>query len=546
MSAAAETIRTIDVSMDEIRSILDRAETQPLSEEDRKLLWSVMESYVRLLGEIRDRKATIDRLRRLVFGAQTETKENVLRGMGKPPAAPPADAPKEGSGEEKAEKEKPKGHGRIPASAYTGAEKVEIPHESLRPGDPCPAPSCPGTVYKQDPIVFVRICGCPPFAGTVFKQDRLRCGLCGRVFLAKLPAEVGGEKFDETATSMEAVLRYGYGLPMNRIEDLQEAAGVPFPASTQWDLLAEGAKVLEPALDELVRQAAQGTVIMNDDTVMKILACLSEEKARKDRGEEPSERTGIFTSGIVSELALGRRVAVYFTGKKHAGENLARVLAERDAGLGPPIQMCDGLSHNVPAEFKTILSNCLVHARRQFVDVASGFPAEVEHVIEEISLVYRHEQEAKGLGALERLQLHQEKSGPVMERLKVWMQSQLDEKKVEPNSGLGKAINYSLKRWETLTLFLREPGAPLDNSLTERMLKRAIRHRRNSLFYKTENGARVGDLYMSLIATAKLADADPFDYLNELQRHAEEIADNPADWMPWNYRATLAGLTDSS
>ncbi len=546
MSAAAETIRTIDVSMDEIRSILDRAETQPLSEEDRKLLWSVVESYVRLLGEIRDRKATIDRLRRLVFGAQTETKENVLRGMGKPPAARPTDAPKEGPGEEKAVKEKPKGHGRIPASAYTGAEKVEIPHESLRPGDPCPAPSCPGTVYKKDPIVFVRICGCPPFAGTVFVQDRLRCGLCGRVFLAKLPAEVGGEKFDETATSMEAVLRYGYGLPMNRIEDLQDAAGVPFPASTQWDLLAEGAKVLEPAQEELVRQAAQGTVVMNDDTVMTILACLAEERARKDRGEEPSERTGIFTSGIVSELASGRRVVVYFTGKKHAGENLARVLAERDQGLGPPIQMCDGLSHNVPAEFKTILSNCLVHARRQFVDVASGFPAEVEHVIEEISLVYRHEQEAKGLGALERLQLHQEKSGPVMERLKVWMQSQLAEKKVEPNSGLGKAMRYSLKRWEKLTLFLREPGAPLDNSLTERMLKRAIRHRRNSLFYKTENGAAVGDLYMSLIATAKLAGADPFDYLNELQRHAEELADNPADWMPWNYRATLAGLTDSS
>jgi hypothetical protein len=71
------------------------------------------------------------------------------------------------------------------------------------------------------------------------------------------------------------------------------------------------------------------------------------------------------------------------------------------------------------------------------------------------------------------------------------------------------------------------------------MLKKAILHRKNSLFYKTENGARVGDLYMSLIATAKLAKADPFDYLTQLQRHAEQVAAKPSEWMPWNYREAL-------
>jgi len=91
-----------------------------------------------------------------------------------------------------------------------------------------------------------------------------------------------------------------------------------------------------------------------------------------------------------------------------------------------------------------------------------------------------------------------------------------------------------------MTLFLRKPGVPLDNSLCERMLKRAILHRKNSLFYKTKNGARVGDLYMSLIATARLAEVDPFDYLIELQRHAQELAAHPSDWMPWGYRGTLA------
>jgi transposase len=122
------------------------------------------------------------------------------------------------------------------------------------------------------------------------------------------------------------------------------------------------------------------------------------------------------------------------------------------------------------------------------------------------------------------------------------MEAQLAERKTEPNSGLGKAIRYMLRHWLPLTLFLREPGAPVDNNLVERILKKAILHRRNSLFYKTLNGARVGDLFMSLIHTCELNGANPFDYLTELQRHAEELKQRPSEWMPWNYRETLAQL----
>ena len=126
-----------------------------------------------------------------------------------------------------------------------------------------------------------------------------------------------------------------------------------------------------------------------------------------------------------------------------------------------------------------------------------------------------------------------------MKDLHQWLDAQLKENKVEPNSGLGKAIGYMLRHWQALTLFLREPGAPLDNNLVERALKKAILHRKNSLFYKTLNGADVGDLYMSLIHTCELNDVNPFDYLTELQRHSEDLAAKPAEWMPWNYRETL-------
>jgi transposase len=110
---------------------------------------------------------------------------------------------------------------------------------------------------------------------------------------------------------------------------------------------------------------------------------------------------------------------------------------------------------------------------------------------------------------------------------------------IEPNSTLGAAILYMKKRWSELTLFLRVPGAPLDNNLCERVLKKAILHRRNALFYRTLNGARVGDVFMSLIHTAELNQIAAFEYLVALQRHAAAVAKNPADWMPWNYQVTL-------
>jgi hypothetical protein len=156
--------------------------------------------------------------------------------------------------------------------------------------------------------------------------------------------------------------------------------------------------------------------------------------------------------------------------------------------------------------------------------------------------VYGHDAEARerSLTADERRRFHQERSGPVMEQLHQWLEAQLAEKRTEPNSGLGKAITYLLRHWRPLTLFLRVAGAPLDNNIVERTLKRAVLHRKNALFYRTLNGAQVGDLFMSLIHTCQLCSANSFAYLTELQLHARELAAKPAEWMPWNYRETLA------
>ena len=198
-----------------------------------------------------------------------------------------------------------------------------------------------------------------------------------------------------------------------------------------------------------------------------------------------------------------------------------------------------------PKTFETLLANCLTHGRRNFVDLVPSFPEQCRYVIEALAEVYHHDKMAKeqDLSKDQRLRFHQERSGPVMERLKEWLQKQFDERRVEPNSSMGKAIAYMLNHWEPLTLFLRVPGAPLDNNLCEQMLKRAIQHRKNSLFFRTEHGAYIGDLFMSLIHTCTLNHVNPFHYLTTLQKHSSELFKNPKRWLPWNYLQAVTNPT---
>ena len=420
-----------------------------------------------------------------------------------------------------------------------------------------------------------RLTGQAPIGAKLYYLQKLRCNLCGVVFTAEPPVGVGGEKYDATAGSMIALLKYGTGMPFHRAETLQASLGIPLPASTQWDIVHAQAEHAEPVFDELVWQAAQGDVVYNDDTTVRILALMGERgrqaalaeasaaesaktpagdvvaESAEDAAEGPakkpaSERCGLFTSGVVSTRD-GRRIALFFSGRKHAGENLKDVLAERAAELAPPIQMCDALSRNMPAELATIVSNCLAHGRRQFVDEFDRFPEECQHVLESLAIVYKNDALARqrNLSPQSRLEFHQAESGPTMEELRIWLVGQFDQRRVEPNSALGGAMTYLLKRWEKLTLFLRMPGAPLDNNICERALKKAIRNRRNSLFYKTPRGARVGDIFMSLIHTCELGGVNPFDYLTEIERRAAEASAQPGRWMPWNYRQTLAEIATS-
>lgn len=299
--------------------------------------------------------------------------------------------------------------------------------------------------------------------------------------------------------------------------------------------------------DELIRQAAQGDIVHNDDTVVKILEHMKENNNMEQQDPGRKRRTGMFTTGILS-IQGNRKIALFHTGRKHAGENMNDVLRKRDTDRSPPIQMCDALSRNVPEAFEVILANCLAHARRKFVDVAEVFPEKCRFVLDVLKDVYKNDAESKRqqMSTEQRLELHQNKSGPLMDKLKDWLTAQMQGKKVEPNSSMGQAFSYMINHWEPLTLFLRVPGAPLDNNICEMALKQAIRHRKNSLFFKTLHGAYIGDLFMSIIYTCNLAGVNAFEYLNTLEDHSAELFKHPERWLPWNYREQLACRADQS
>ena len=528
----------VELEMSELEAILARVKSS-LTQEEYDKLHGALETLLFLTQELEKNRVSVQRLKQMLFGATTEQTRKVLQKAlaeaGADSEAGEDDAPNSEPSPEKA-----KGHGRNGAQTYEGADKVRVAHPTLRGGDTCP--SCKkGKVYETaEPGRLVRIRGQAPLGATVYELQKLRCNLCGEIFTAPAPPEVGSQKYDAESAAMIALLKYGSGLPFNRMERLQGSLGIPLPAATQWDILTNCMPVFVPVHEELILTAAQGKVVHNDDTGMKILNSAVLKQA--DGWEQTTpDRKGVFTSGIVS-VDDGHRIALFFTGHKHAGENLADVLKHRALELTPPIQMCDALSRNVPEELQVILANCLSHGRRRFVEVAMNFPQECRYVLEILRDVYKNDAETKqqGFSDQQRLEWHQAHSGPQMAKLQNWLTEQIEQHRVEPNSSLGEAISYMLRHWQELTLFLRQPGAPLDNNVCERALKKAILHRKNSYFYKTQNGARVGDLFMSLIHTCELNDVNPFDYLTQLQKHGEAAALCPADWMPWNYQQTPA------
>jgi len=528
-----ELVTATPVQLDEL---LAQAKTT-FSPQPYELLEGVLGTFGYVMQALQNAQPSLKRFRQMLFGARTQSQGNVLKGHGASATGDPPAAERDPD----APPSPPRaGHGRNGAQAYRDAPVVEVAVPDLQPGDPCP--ECPtGKVYDSAPKVIVKVVGQPPLAATVYKLRQLRCRLCDATFTAPAPAGASAPKYDPSCASMLALLRYGSGMPFYRLEGLQRSLNVPLPDATPWDIVAKAVPGPRAAFNDLIRQAAQAELLHHDDTPARILALMRERAKAEASGQTP-KALAINTSGIVAVLAQERKVVLFFTGHQHAGQNLADVLAQRARELAPPMQMSDALACNFAHEFETIVCKCLTHGRRKVVEVVEQFPQPCRYVIEVLAKVYavdahcRHE----AMSAELRLIHHQAHSAEPLQALQRWMTAQFEPPLVEPNSGLGQALRYLLNHWSELTLFLRKAGAPLDNNVCERALKRAILHRKNSMFYKTCKGAAVGDIYMSLIHTCQLCGVNPFEYLQALQIPAQEVLTRARLWLPWNYRAQLA------
>jgi hypothetical protein len=549
---------TIRLSMEEGEAIIARLSVYAPSRSDCELLIQVMRVYFWLSAVIDEAKLSIHKLRTVLFGyrpkppkpgapeasadacVQDEDVERSAKaGLAREPVASGAVPSGKSRGGHRA------GTGRLGAEVYEGAERVECRHEELAVGQRCPVCG-QGRLYQLPPGVEIRIDGNALLRAIRYELEKLRCSACGQIFTARLPEDAGEEKYRPRARAVLAVSRYFLGLPFYRIEAYQALVGMPLPDATQWDQIEQVANCAYVVFAHLERLAAQGELIYQDDTSVRILSLIDEnlkiQAAAEARGlVQPTERTGMHTTALVVKVGA-RTIILYYSGRNHAGENLQALLEQREVGLEKPLVMADALASNTAHAVEVIQCHCLAHGRRKFRDLADVFPAECAVVLAGLKQVYEHDEEARDqrMSSPERLAYHQRLSGPIMDGLHQWLERQFDERLVEPNSSLGKAISYMLGHWQTLTRFLTSPGAPLDTNLVERVLKLFIRQRKNSLFYRTEHSAYIASMLTSLIATCLYAGVNALEYLVALQEHRREVFADPAAWLPWAYARSRA------
>jgi hypothetical protein len=545
MKAPPEEVK---LSREDGEALIERIQANSRTGDDQRLLVKLIRLYFWFTFALSETTISLKRLKRALFGGGKPPPSSPPAGGGSsggtptdpvtasnaPPAAtapPEAPAP--------ARPVRRQGHGRHGAGVYTGAARIVCRHDILAAGQRCPACGR-GTLYSLPAGMEMRIDGNALLSAIRYELEKLRCSACGEVFTAPTPAAIGPDKYSPQARAVIALGRYYLGLPFYRMEQYQALVGVPVADATLWDLAEQVADSAWPVFEALWNLAAQGEVIFQDDTHVRILTLLAENR-RADVTGDTLERRGMYTTGLVVHLEQ-RVICLYRSGRAHAGDNLTELLGRRESGLAKPIVMSDALAANQrDDDDRLIRCHCLAHGRRQFTDLEDVFPVEARQVITVLDQVFEHEAMTRdqAMPAAERLAYHHAHSGPLLEALHAWLEQQFQDRTVEPNSSLGKAFTYLLNRWPTLTQFLRVEGAPLDSNTVERALKLIIRQRKNSLFYASAHSAYVASILTSLIATCVQAGVNALDYLVALQAHRSAVFRQPAAWLPWNYQDNL-------
>ena len=223
--------------------------------------------------------------------------------------------------------------------------------------------------------------------------------------------------------------------------------GVPVPDATQWDQIEQVGDCAYVVFAQMEQVAAQGELIFQDDTAVRILSLIQENIAMlaaaqaQRRVNAQGHALGMHTTALV--VKVGEHTAIlYYSSRRHAGENLQELLDKREAGLDKPLAMSDALASNEVADDAAVIRcHCLAHGRRKFSDLVEVFPHECQVVLEVISAVFDHDEQARKeqLSPEARLAYHQTYSRPLMDGLQRWLDTQIDDHLVEPNSCPGES-----------------------------------------------------------------------------------------------------------
>ena len=532
--------RIVEMTEQEIDALIERIEQaiatgMALSTADLQLTLQAIHTLCAVQSQLHNKDATLRKLRGLLDIAAPHSNEPELPEL----SDEELEAAKERLARKKAAQQKrtrskkpnaPKVEPRVVHHALTGVEKGQI----------CPACGV-GTLAKIAPAVLLRITSHEPFVATKHVNEQVQCRQCGETFTADLPADVqrdgsSTQQYGNSARAMITLNKVGLGTPYYRSEQMSGHVGLKIPSSTAADQISYVARDTQPVFEELERLAAQGTLFLADDTGHRILS--ETEKLKPDRKTGKTKvRTGVKSSCVISHHPEREPIVLFTTEIGHAGEFLDRVLSQREPGLPPPMLMTDASSQNYVSVTEVQSCLCLAHAYRKFKEL-QDISEFAKNAVNKLSLTWDNRDTAtlEEMNAAQTLELHQNKSYPVLLELKQACEDYLAGEAAEEHSGLGNAVAYFLRHFDGLTAFCRLENAPLDNNECEETLKRIILARKNAYFFKTEKSAGEFSRLLSLIETAKRSGTNLFEYLTDLQSDYSKVIRNMTAYLPWNWK----------
>jgi transposase len=432
-------------------------------------------------------------------------------------------------------------------------------------------PCCKNKMHKQRPKTRTYVLALPMLSTETHVSESYRCLSCDVQETANKRNDIANEcigRYHFSAVSSLATLRYQCGMASYRMENMSDALGIKVADSTQWYLFENAASIVQPFVCYLEKEVANAPKQHVDDTHNIILDLVKgiekEQEQALQQGKDPQKvRSGIHTTNLTGVFPEGR-IVLYKTGLHHACEILAQILSKRtiDEQI---IIMADAASANTSKinlqENENIkIANCNSHTIRKFKDLADKETETalknciknhetseyLNYFLFRYKTIFKNENLTKNMTPKERLYFHQNNSLPLMLEMKNKIEQDIHNKIFEPNDETGKVYKYFSNHFIKLCVFCYFEGAPVCNNLSERMLKSIIRHRKNSLFFKTQLGATVADILTSILFTAKENNLNSVEYLRDLLIYQNLWNQNPKDWLPWNYLDTINKIKNHS